>query len=259
MPVFKRQILVILLLVILSPAARGQPLRIVSEAWAPYIYTENGELRGQDYDAAQIVLQRLGIEAEWQLMPWKRCLLTLEQGRADAILDIFHTAEREASMLFPSESLSQVEFVLFYAKARPHPFRRLDDLRGLKVGVSAGYWYANRTFRESTLFTREAAPSHIANYGKLLRQRVDLVIDDRRAGRFLLTQLGLDREIAHHPRVISRDRLYLGLRRHAGLDELAQRFARELRRFKREPAYAALHARYAAQRGVPLSADTLGR
>lgn len=219
-------------------------MRIVSEAWPPYIYEEDNELRGLDYETAQIVLQRLGVQANWQLMPWRRSLLAFQQGRADAILDVFHTSERDATMLFPSEPMSQVEFVLFYAKARPYPFRRLDDLRGLKVGVSAGYWYADQAFRESPLFIREPAPNHAANFGKLVRDRVDLVINDRRAGRFLLAHLGLSAAIDHHPRVVSRDRLYLGLRRNAGLDALRRDFGRELRRFKREPAYAELNARY---------------
>lgn len=254
MPLFQRQILATLFLVSLSFPAHGQPLRIVSEAWPPYVYEENGVLRGLDYETTQIVLQRLGVEAEWQLLPWKRCLATLEQGQAEAILDIFRTPEREATIVFPSEPMSQVEFMLFYAKARPYPFRHINDLQGLKIGVSAGYWYADQAFRESELFTREPAPSHVANFGKLLRDRVDLVINDHRGGHFLIAQMGLGKEIGHHPQVLSRDQLYLGLRRNAGLDELAQRFASELRRFKREPGYAALNVRYSVQHAVQFAA-----
>ena len=245
MTALQRQLLVILLFASISLTAQGQPLRLVSEAWAPYIYEEQGQLRGLDYEAAHIVLQRMNVDVEWQLMPWKRCLAALDQGRADGIFDIFQTAARRETMLFPSEPLSEIEFVLFHSKTRPHRFRDLSDLDGLKVGVSAGYWYANHAFRESDRFTREAGPNHAANMGKLQRNRLDLVINDHRAGHYLLTRLGLHETIAHHPKVVSRDRLYLGLRRNAGLEELAERFADELRRFKGEPAYAQLLARYA--------------
>ncbi|WP_372875002.1 transporter substrate-binding domain-containing protein [Pseudomonas sp.] len=54
---------------------------MVSEAWPPYIHDDNGVLRGLDYQAARTVLQRLGVEVEWQLLPWRRCLLALEQAR----------------------------------------------------------------------------------------------------------------------------------------------------------------------------------
>ena len=244
MPAFKRQIIAAICLMGLSLCAPAQTLRIASESWAPYVYEEQGTLQGLDYEAAQIVLQRLGITVEWQLMPWRRCLAALEQGQVDAVLDMFRTAERETSMIFPDEPMSQIEFVLFYAQARPYPYQRLQDLQGLKVGVSAGYWYANRGFRESELFTREPAPSHNANMGKLLRDRVDLVINDRRGGNFLLAQMGISRDIGHHATVISRDQLYLSLRRADGMQELAERFSNELRRFKREPAYTRLSARY---------------
>ncbi|WP_439860094.1 substrate-binding periplasmic protein [Pseudomonas sp. MBLB4136] len=217
----------------------------MSEAWPPYIYEEQGLLRGLDYEAAHIVLQRLGVEVQWQLMPWKRCLAAFSQGRVDGIFDVFQTASRQATMLYPDEPLSEIEFVLFHSTARPYRYRRLSDLDGLKVGVSAGYWYANRAFRESERFTREPAPTHAANFGKLQRDRIDLVINDHRAGHFLLNQMGLSKAIGHSPKVISRDRLYLGLRRDGGFEALAERFAEELRRFKREPGYAALLARYA--------------
>ena len=244
MPTSPRQIIAALCLMGLSLCAHAQTLRIVSESWAPYVYEEQGTVKGLDYETTQIVLQRLGIEAEWQFLPWKRCLAAIEQGQADAILDIFRTPEREISILYPDEPMSQIEFVLFYASARPYPFSQLEDLQGLKVGVSAGYWYANRAFRESDLFVREPASSHIANFGKLLRERVDLVINDKRGGLFLAQQMGIQNDIGHHPLVISRDQLYLGLRRNAGLEAFAQRFSNELRRFKSEPAYAALSARY---------------
>lgn len=244
MPISLRSFLAALCLLSLSLCAHAQTLRIASESWAPYVYEENGTLKGLDYEAAQIVLQRLGVETEWQLLPWKRCLLAFEQGHIDAILDIFRTPEREATVIYPDEPMSQIEFVLFYANARPYPYQRLEDLQGLKIGVSAGYWYANRAFRESDLFTREPAPDHIANLGKLMRDRVDLVINDKRGGNYLIKQMGIHADVSHHPQVISSDVLYLGLRRKEGMDLLAQRFSDELRRFKAEPAYAAMLKRY---------------
>ncbi|ATH83991.1 amino acid ABC transporter substrate-binding protein [Ectopseudomonas mendocina] len=245
MPLFKRQIIAILLLCGLAFAARGETLRVVTEAWPPYVFEENGQPAGLDYEISREVLHRLGIDLDLQFMPWKRCLLALEQGHADGILDIFHLPEREASMLFVEEPLSEVEFVLFHARNRPYPYERLDDLRDLVIGISPGYWYNNEAFRNSTLFSREEAPTHEANLGKLVRHRVDLVVNDRRAGLFLSAQLGLLDQVDYNRKAIGHDRMYLALRRDPALQQLATDFARELRRFKREPAYARLQARYA--------------
>ena len=253
----QRSILFVVVLACLSLTAQGRTLRIVSEAWPPYIYEENGELHGLDYDTTRIVLQRMGVQTEWQMLPWKRCTLALEQGKADAILGSYRTQKNEATLLFPSEPLSRIDLVLFYAKNRPYPFRALDDLQGLRIGVSSRYWYSDRAFAESAQFVREPAPNHAANFGKLMRERVHLVVNDRHAGRFVLDSMGLNDAVAYHPQVVGRDFLYLGLRRNAGLDELAEDFARELRLLKLEPAYALLLARYGIRPSLQLAASEL--
>ncbi len=132
----------------LSLAAYGEKLRIVTEPWAPYVYDEQGVMHGLDYEATVIVFQRLGVEVQWQFLPWKRCLAMLEQGQADGALDIFHSHDRDALLLYPSEPLSEVEFVLFYANARPHLARRLDDLQEPVGGHLAGLpvWRAFQRF-----------------------------------------------------------------------------------------------------------------
>ncbi|NUT86709.1 transporter substrate-binding domain-containing protein [Pseudomonas corrugata] len=242
MPVIA-QLLTALLLLCLSLAARAEKLRIVTEPWAPYVFEENGKILGLDYETTAIVFKRLGIDVEWQLLPWKRCLAMLEQGLADGALDIFHSDERDSMLLYPSEPLSEVAFVLFHANARPHPFRTLADLSGLTIGTSPGYLYSQE-FRESTLFKRETAPTHEANFGKLQLGRIDLLITDRRVGRHLLEQMQLGDQISENTTVVSRQSQYLAVRRKAGMDLLVQRFSAELKRFKREPAYAELSARY---------------
>lgn len=243
MPDFTR-LLTALLLTCLSAFAHGEKLRMVTEPWAPYVYLENGQAKGIDYEVSVEIFKRLGVEVDWQFLPWKRCLAMIDQGLADGILDIFQTEQRASQLFYPNEPLSEVEFVLFYANARPHSINTLQDLRGLTVGTSPGYAYAP-AFSESPLFIREPAPTHEANFGKLQRGRIDVLITDRRVGRYLSKNLGLEQEVSELPLVVSRQSQYLAVRRNASMDGLMQRFAAELRRFKQEPAYAALNARYA--------------
>ncbi|RWU26495.1 amino acid ABC transporter substrate-binding protein [Pseudomonas alkylphenolica] len=234
-----------LLLTCLSTFACAEKLLIVTEPWAPYVYLEDGQAKGIDYEVTVEVFKRLGVEVDWQFLPWKRCLAMIDQGLADGILDIFQTEERDRYLYYPDEPLSEVAFVLFYANARPHPVERLEDLAGLTIGTSPGYTYST-AFNESSRFKREPAPTHEANFGKLQRGRIDLLITDRRVGRFLASELGLAQDVSELPLVVNSQHQYLAIRRNAGKDSLAQRFAEELRRFKREPAYAALNARYAS-------------
>ncbi|WP_287028182.1 substrate-binding periplasmic protein [Pseudomonas sp. UBA6310] len=216
--------------------AQADPLRIVSEAWAPYVYEENGVVRGLDYELTATVLERLGITHELQLLPWKRSLAEFDEGRADAILDIFRNPDREQSMVFVDEPLSSSEFVLFYARQRPFPYSDLSSLKGRRIGVSPGYWYSNEAFRQSKDFIRENAPSHAANFGKLMLGRVDMVLIERRVGLYLAQQMGILDQLDYHRQPISHDDLYLALRRTPEFERLAARFTIELRKLKAERA-----------------------
>lgn len=237
------RLLCLLLLACLSPLALGERLRLVTDDWAPYAYQDNGQPKGIDYEVTTEVFKRLGIEVEWQFLPWKRCLAMVEQGLADGVMDVFETDSRKPYMVYPTEPMSDVEFVLFQASTRRHAVTRLEDLTGLTVGTSPGYTYGTH-FSESPLFRRETAPTHEANFGKLMLGRIDLLVTDRRVGHYLRKQLSLEQQVEELPLVINRQAQYLGLARKPGRELLARDFAEELRRFKQEPAYAAINNRY---------------
>ncbi|VXC08588.1 Amino acid ABC transporter substrate-binding protein [Pseudomonas sp. 8Z] len=244
MQLLLRQIISTFLLCGLALCAKAQTLHLVTEAWPPYVFEQDGQPTGLDYEVTREVLKRLGIDLQLHFMPWKRCLLAMDQGHADGILDIFQRPEREAHMQFVMEPLSEIEFVLFFARNRPVPYNNLTDLKGRVVGISAGYWYHNDAFQNASDFSREEAPTHKANFGKLIRHRVDLVVNDRRTGLFLAKEMGLETEIGYHSTRLGRDHLRLALRKTPEMNELSANFARELRRFKDEPGYRNLQQRY---------------
>lgn len=241
---FYRALFSVLFLTALSLPAAAEKLRIVTEPWAPYVYEENGVAKGIDYEVTALVFERLGIDVQWQFLPWKRCLAMLAQGQADGILDILHTTARDNELLYPGEPLSDVDYMLFQNNAHPHPFDKLDDLAGLTIGTSPGYFYGQE-FMNSKAFNQETAPSHEANFGKLVRGRIDLVITDRRVGQHVVREMGLEDQVSALPMVIFHEKQYLAVRRNAGMDLLIQRFGAELKRFKQEPQYHQLLDRYA--------------
>lgn len=239
-----RQTVTALLITCWSLLAQGETLRIVTDSWAPYAFEDKDTARGIDYDVTALIFERLGIEVQWQFLPWKRCLAMVEQGHADGILDIFHTTGRDDLLLYPREPLSEVEWVLYQANERPHQIDSVDDLEGLTVGVTAGYEYG-QAFAEVPGVTRESGPSQEANFGKLAKARIDLLITDRRVGEYTLKQMGLQDQISSLGLTVGHNQQFLAVRRGAGMDLLVQRFAAELKRFKQEPGYEQLLARYA--------------
>ncbi|WP_194789846.1 substrate-binding periplasmic protein [Pseudomonas sp. UFMG81] len=243
-----------LLLACLSPLAHAERLRIVSDDWAPYLYQDGAQPKGIDYEVTNEVFKRLGVEVQWEILPWKRCLAMIQQGLVDGVMDVFRIDSRQGFMVYPDEPMSDVEFVLFQARARRHTVNNLEDLAGLTVGTSPGYTY-DSTFADSPLFRRESAPSHEANFGKLALGRIDLLVTDRKVGRYLIRKLGMEQTVEELPLVIGRQQQYLGLARKPGREQLAQAFSEELQRFKQEPGYAAINARYVGAEQIPFAVE----
>ncbi|WP_438280130.1 substrate-binding periplasmic protein [Pseudomonas alabamensis] len=238
MPHFAR-LLWIALLVLLSTVAHAERVRIVSDDWAPYVHLQAGQPAGVHQRLVDEVFHRLGIEVDWQFMPWRRCLAMVEQGQADGILDVLRTPARERYLVYAPEPLSQVEFVLFQSRERPHPAQRLEDLAGLSIGTSPDYDYGE-AFNTSTLFRQETAQTHEANFGKLLRGRIDMLVTDRRVGHYLIQQMGIADSVEMLPLLIHRRPQYLALGRRPGAERLAQRFAEALQRVRQEPGFQVL-------------------
>ena len=71
-------------LVSLLFAATGSaaPLRIVTEAWPPFIYAEEGEIKGADKEITDHLLTQLGYQVSWRLTPWRRGWLSRDQACA---------------------------------------------------------------------------------------------------------------------------------------------------------------------------------
>jgi polar amino acid transport system substrate-binding protein len=239
-----RHHLLLCLALVVPGLAPATTLKVVSEAWAPYIFEQDGELQGIDYEVTQQVLTQLGYQLEWELVPWKRAMLSVESGRADAILDILATTERRQKLIFPSEHLSQNDSVLFYARKHPHPYANLQSLRGLTVGVAPGYNYGNPDFLAADYFTREPAPTNEANLLKLLNQRIDLALIDRRAGLHERQQLGLQEQIGFDPQPLASGKLYLAFHRGGSNVELSHAFSTTLKQFKSSEDYQQILQRY---------------
>lgn len=239
--------LLTLALALLAASLRAEPLIIVSEPWPPYVFEENNTLRGVDYEISDRLLRALGYQPEWRMMPWRRALHEVREGDADAILDIGINDQRRQQYHYPSEPLSYSETVLFYRKDQPFPFTGVEDLRGLRLGISAGYSYGNAEFKAADNFERWPCPSIEACLLMLQHSRIDMLPINRRVGLYTTRKLGLSNSIAHHDTLLSSGELYLAFARTPALEELARRFSDAQRQFKQSDEYRHLLQQYGVQ------------
>lgn len=50
---------------VLNTFVAADSLRIASEEWPPFIYAENGEIKGADKEITEHLFRQLGYQVEW--------------------------------------------------------------------------------------------------------------------------------------------------------------------------------------------------
>ncbi|WP_246433954.1 substrate-binding periplasmic protein [Spirochaeta isovalerica] len=232
-------------LILLLPSAlvAKDPLQIVTDIWAPYVYRDEESAAGFDYEVMDAVLKRMEVDYELKILPWKRCIYLIENREADAILDISMNDNRLETMIFPEEPISSSESVLFYRKGTTYRFAGLSDLDNLIVGTILGYEY-NRDFLEAENFKKEPVTSLEQNIGKLLLGRIDMFISNRSVGLFTIMNMGKSSEITYLPEPVSGGLNYLAFSKVESNVNLAKAFSEELKRFKTTAEYRTILARY---------------
>lgn len=180
-------LLVSLLLSIACTASQAQTLRIATLDWAPYV---SPDLPGQGL-ASRILDEALalnGDKAELVFLPWQRALNETREGRFDALMPAYLSADRSEDFYTSMPLLdSQLGFFRRRDNVLPIDPGNLESLRPYRIGVVRGY--VNQTaFDQANYLTKDVVNSDWQNLEKLLRGRIDLAVVDRYTGYQLLAQ-----------------------------------------------------------------------
>lgn len=233
--------------------ATGGILPLAIESFPPFEYERDGAIVGFDAEIVQQVLARLGLTARIEVLPWARAQEEAAAGRIAGLFSLTWSPERERLYHF-SAPLSTVKDVFFKLRTREFAWRELDDLKGLRVGISQGYAYAPelmRAIQAGSIATDVVAGENpeYRHFTKLASGRIDLCVCEVSVGLHLIRTHAPEFDgIDFIDRPIGPVRPYhLGFsRRWPGAEALAARFNAELARFESEGGRQAALRRYGA-------------
>lgn len=114
---------------------------------------------------------------------WARGLKDTREGKYDGLYSGWFREERKKSFVF-SDPLPPNEVGFYKRKTDNIAFNNLEDLMPYSIGVVLGY--ANATVFELADLNTHAVEKENQNIGKLLLNRVDLVLIDKGVGRYIL-------------------------------------------------------------------------
>ncbi len=245
--VFSLVVITAAVLSISSHTRASEPILIVTETWPPYVFEEDGQAKGFDWDVSRRIFQQMGYEPELRFLPWKKAVDMVVSGQAAALLDVKITPERELSMRFPETHLSSAESTLFAFSSEPFLYEGLNSLSGLRVGVQSGYVYS-RAFTDSVLFKRVPAGSMEENFQMLLSGDVDLVMANRMVGLYVLKTLGI-KGVSASRASVTQGKVYIAFSRAHPFVEQVDEFDQRLAHFKQTQAYRAIMNFYLVRKG----------
>ena len=224
---------------------RGRaPIVIVTEAYPPFVFGQDDVVMGSDWEIVQAVFKEMGHTVELRFCPWKRCQFEIRADKADAILDISRTPEREKQMVFPDEPLSTAVTVLFKRSDDKVDYGSLKNLAGLTVGTELGYKYCPEV--DNAPFRKENGKNLRINLNKLLHKRLDLILAIYPVASYTIQDMGIGNRVEHVTDIVfcEDEHNYLAFSKKGARQIDVSAFSKRLQHFKRTEKYRQIVAKY---------------
>ncbi len=224
--------------------ALAEKLTIGIPDWPPYFFEENGKKTGVNVEIIQEVCKRNGIEADIQLVPWKRALKEVEDGRMDAMAAPVYTEERAKFMYFTSEHLNIEKNVFLKLKGSEANASKLDDLKDKAVGFVREYKFTPEFDNNRSIKKVECDDDK--QLVKILgAKRIEFALGEEGVLKYLGKKAGIQLETVF---VLTEVKNFIGLSQKALGEkrgkELAEKFSKTLQDLNKEGFIEKVKSKY---------------
>jgi signal transduction histidine kinase/ABC-type amino acid transport substrate-binding protein len=163
----------------------------------PMNYLENDQAKGLTVEIVQAMAERMERPVTIKLMDWAEAQQLVLDGKADALIQINYTKEREPLFDF-SDPLLETEFAIFIPADKPG-ITNILALRGLTVATEAK-GFSMFVLKRDPLINIRPVPDQLSGFNLLLEGSVDAVVGDRWVGTYTLAENNIKGvAIANHP------------------------------------------------------------
>ena len=206
-----------------------ETIRVGSMAkYPPYNFMNTqGEYTGIDVAIIESVLDELAIKVIHVPTPWKRAIKNFEGGQTDMLFQLSPSSERfkKWNMVGPIRENNRAYFVLHDSEIKD--IKSVEQLRGLKVGTVLGYQYT-KDFMQATFFTKDEVVEFPQNIHKLVRGRIDIVLENEYPFKLALSKISEQKRIRMLPSFASTGGRFVAFRKDKKGNKLAHLFQKKL-------------------------------
>lgn len=246
------------------PGAASEPparpsLLMCADHYPPFsVYDMPGEPpRGSVVSVVQHLADTLGYELRFTAnTPFRRCLRMLADGKADIMGGLLYSEER-AQFLHLFRYLDHSTKSFYALKESDLQVNRLEDLDGLRVGVTLGHQYWPAFDAAEGRFIKSTASHVNDNFRRLLARRIDLVIATERQAMFLQASnpeyWGRFKKLAFS--YTGENPVYIGLSKRSAAAQDHARFAEVSRQLLDDQVFEAISEKFYREYFGPTAGD----
>ena len=149
-----------------------------------------------------------GIKVEFKWVPWKRAYLGVIADEYDLSPTWSKSVERKKEVNF-SDPMYESYQVFFHLKSNPFEWQSYNDLKGMKIGRTLGYFYGTEFHKAEVdgVIRVEVTPNDDLNFKKLVVGRFQLFPANILTGDEIAKKSLTPEEyllVTHHPKSVSK-------------------------------------------------------
>ena len=203
----------------------------------PFMYDRDGQPHGVYALLLRTLFTRLDLPMRLVCLPWPRALAGLDRAE-HGVGGIYSTVERQGKHDF-TQALHVETLRVYTRRGGLRLFDRIDDLRGLRVGVLRGWSYGDAfdAAARAGLFQVEPVAADAQNFGKLERGFLDVAVAIEQSGDALLAT-GDHPSVRALPNPLTENPTYLAFNKSAQQKALIARFDEQLEKLRRNGEHA---------------------
>jgi len=235
-------ILAFYLFLSLSTLALGQEtIRLTTAEFSPFT-SKNLKYNGVVNRIVAEAFALEGVKVEFSWFPWKRAYRAANEEGWDGSSYWYKTPEREKDFLF-SDVLINSTYAFFHLKDVPFHWNSLEDLQGIPIGGTIGYFYKEMfaPLEEAGKLDVQWVPKDEHNLKKLFKKRINIFPSNIDAAFDLMQTHFTPKEIksfTYHPKPLRQSPAYLILSKKInGNERMLKLFNKGLKRLKASGKY----------------------
>ncbi len=244
--------LICLTIGLLTPVQAGQAREMsvmIGTAYPPYyLLYENAPPGGLCVEIANEAAKLKNIKINYKILQWVKCLDWMKAGKADAIMPLFKTPEREEYLIFVDGNEVAEESNAFFV-LRDSDIKYSGDVKELKgylIGYLKNYSYGAQ-FDDAYYLKKEIARSEISLVNELVLKRLDIIVGSYLVVKYQAARIGAaDKLVALKPHLNS-EPLFITFSKKRKTQKLAEDFAVAMKQFKTTEKYKEILLKYGVE------------